>query len=208
MKSFLVANPKGGSGKTTLATNLAGFYARCGHQVMLGGTDRQLSARTWLQARPPELPPIRTWNIEKDSPARPPRGTSHAVLDSPAGLHGRALERVLKAVSRVIVPVQPSFFDIAATRQFLELLLAEKAIRKERIQVAIVGMRVDARTRSAAELERFLSAYDLPVLTYLRDTQLYVQVAANGMTLFDFPGSRVEKDIEQWRPIIDWAGSD
>jgi len=104
--------------------------------------------------------------------------------------------------------VQPSFFDIAATRQFLELLLAEKAIRKERIQVAIVGMRVDARTRSAAELERFLSAYDLPVLTYLRDTQLYVQVAANGMTLFDFPGSRVEKDIEQWRPIIDWAGSD
>lgn len=69
-------------------------------------------------------------------------------------------------------------------------------------------MRVDARTRSAAELERFLSAYDLPVLTYLRDTQLYVQVAANGMTLFDFPGSRVEKDIEQWRPIIDWAGSD
>ena len=72
----------------------------------------------------------------------------------------------------------------------------------------VVTARECARTRSAAELERFLSAYDLPVLTYLRDTQLYVQVAANGMTLFDFPGSRVEKDIEQWRPIIDWAGSD
>ena len=115
---------------------------------------------------------------------------------------------MLKAVSHVIVPVQPSFFDITATRQFLELLLSEKAIRKERIQVAIVGMRVDARTRSAAELERFLSAYDLPVLSYLRDTQLYVQVAANGMTLFDLPGSRVEKDMEQWRPIIDWACAD
>lgn len=101
------------------------------------------------------------------------------------------------------MPVQPSFFDIAATRQFLELLLAEKAIRKERIQVAIVGMRVDsANTLRRRAFERFLSAYDLPVLTYLRDTQLYVQVAANGMTLFDFPGSRVEKDIEQWRPII------
>ncbi len=208
MKAFLVANPKGGSGKTTLATNLAGYFARRGHQVMLGDTDRQLSARTWLQIRPAELPPIRSWSIEKDSPARPPRGTSHAILDSQAGLHGKALERVLKAVSRVIVPVQPSFFDVAATRQFLELLLLEKAIRKERVQVAIVGMRVDARTRSAAELERFLSAYDLPVLAYLRDTQLYVQVAANGMTLFDLPESRVEKDMEQWRPIVDWACAD
>ena len=70
MKSFLVANPKGGSGKTTLATNLAGFYARCGHQVMLGDTDRQLSARTWLQARPPELPPIRTSSRPAAGPCR------------------------------------------------------------------------------------------------------------------------------------------
>ena len=146
--------------------------------------------------------------MEKDAPAKPPRGTSHAVLDSQAGLHGKALERILKVVSHVIVPVQPSFFDIAATRQFLDLLLSEKAIRKERIHVAIIGMRVDTRTRSAAELERFLSSYDLPVLAYLRDTQLYVQVAANGMTLFDLPASRVEKDMEQWRPIIDWVRSD
>lgn len=208
MKSFLVANPKGGSGKTTLATNLAGYFARNGHRVMLGDTDRQLSARTWLQLRPSELPPIRTWTMEKDAPAKPPRGTSHAVLDSQAGLHGKALERILKVVSHVIVPVQPSFFDIAATRQFLDLLLSVKAIRKERIHVAIIGMRVNTRTRSAAELERFLSSYDLPVLAYLRDTQLYVQVAANGMTLFDLPASRVEKDMEQWRPIIDWVRSD
>lgn len=208
MKSFVVANPKGGSGKTTLATNLAGYFARCGYRVMLGDTDRQLSTRSWLQVRPCDLPPIRSWCIEKDAPAHPPRGTSHAVLDTPAGLHGKGLERVLRAVSRVIVPVQPSYFDIAATRQFLDTLLSEKAIRKERVHVAVVGMRVDARTRSAAELERFLSAYDLPVLAYLRDTQLYVQVAANGMTLFDLPRSRVERDMEQWRPIIDWVSSE
>ena len=207
MKSFLVANPKGGSGKSTVATNLAGYFAISGHRVMLGDTDRQQSARDWLAVRPTTLPAICTWNVEKDSPARPPKGTTHVVLDTPAGLRGKSLECVLKPVSRVIVPVQPSLFDILATRQFLEVLMAEKAIRKERAYVAVVGMRVDQRTRAAVELERFLDSYDLPVLTYLRDTQLYVQAAANGMTLFDLPPSRTERDMAQWQPIIDWVNS-
>lgn len=207
MKSFLIANPKGGSGKTTLATNLAGYLAKAGCRVMLGDTDRQLSARDWLGVRPSVLPEIRTWEVDRDAPAHPPKGTSHVVLDSPAGLHGKFLEKVLKAVSRVIVPVQPSYFDILATRQFLDVLLEEKAVRKARTHIAVVGMRVDARTRAAAELERFLASYDLPVLTYLRDTQLYVQVAANGMTLFDLPPWRVEKDMAQWRPIVDWVNA-
>jgi chromosome partitioning protein len=207
MKSFLVANPKGGSGKSTVATNLAGYFATCGHRVMLGDTDQQQSARDWLTVRPRALPAISTWNIEKDSPARPPKGTTHVVLDTPAGLRGKSLERVLKPVSRVIVPVQPSLFDILATRQFLELLMEEKAVRKERAYVAVVGMRVDSRTRAAAELERFLDSFDLPVLAYLRDTQLYVQAAANGMTLFDLPRSRTERDMAQWQPIIDWVNS-
>jgi len=123
MKSFLIANPKGGSGKSTLATNLAGYFARCGHHVMLGDTDRQHSARDWLSIRPNALPPIRSWDLEKDQPARPPKDTTHVVLDTPAGLHGKALERVLRQVNRVIVPVQPSLFDILATRAFLETLL-------------------------------------------------------------------------------------
>ena len=205
VKSFLVANPKGGSGKSTLATNLAGYFAKCGHRVMLGDTDRQQSARDWLHLRPAALPAIRAWEISEDSPARPPKGTSHVVLDTPAGLRGKALGRVLKAVSRVIVPVQPSLFDILATRQFLEKLLEERDIRKGKTYVAVVGMRVDARTRAAGKLERFLESYDLPILAYLRDTQLYVQVAANGMTLFDLPPSRAEKDVAQWQPIVDWV---
>ncbi|WP_153111466.1 ParA family protein [Propionivibrio limicola] len=207
MKSYLIANPKGGSGKSTLATNLAGYFARRGHAVMLGDIDRQQSSREWLAIRPETLPAVRGWDIEKDQPARPPKGASHAVLDTPAGLHGKALERVLKQVSRVIVPVQPSLFDILATRRFLDELLEEKAVRKERAFVAVVGMRVDPRTRAAAELERFLSAYDLPVLAYLRNTQLYVQLAANGMTLFDLSAARAAKDLAQWQPIIDWVDS-
>lgn len=205
MSAILIANPKGGSGKSTLATNLAGYFARSGHQVMLGDTDRQQSARDWLAIRPGVLPRIRSWEVEKDLPARPPKGTTHVVLDTPAGLHGKALEKILKQVNRVIVPVQPSLFDILATRHFLDVLLDGKAVRKERTFVAIIGMRVDPRTRAAGELDRFLASYDLPVLTCLRDTQLYVQLAANGMTLFDLSPARAGKDREQWQPIIDWV---
>lgn len=205
MKSILVANPKGGSGKSTLATNLAGYFARSGHRVMLGDTDRQQSARDWLQIRPTVLPPINSWDVAKGLPARPPKGSTHVVLDSAAGLHGKTLERMLGQVDQVIVPVQPSLFDILATRHFLETLLEEKAVRKSRTFVAVVGMRVDSRTRAAGELERFLSSYELPVLTCLRDTQLYVQLAAAGMTLFDLTAARAEKDRAQWQAIIDWV---
>ncbi len=212
MKSFLVANPKGGSGKSTLATNLAGYFAQQGERVMLGDIDRQQSSREWLRLRPPVLPRIDCWEIAREDgrekAARPPKGTRRVVLDTPAGLHGKALERVLKLVNRVIVPVQPSLFDILATRHFLEALLEEKAVRKAQAFVAVVGMRVDVRTRAARELERFLASYDLPVLAYLRDTQLYVQAAANGLTLFDLPPARSEQDRAQWQPIVDWAEAD
>ena len=205
MKAFLVANPKGGSGKSTLATNLAGYFASSRHEVMLGDIDRQQSSRAWLALRPFELPTIDTWQVGPDDIARPPKGTTHVVLDTPAGLHGKMLERVLKLSTRVIVPVQPSLFDMLATRQFLQALLSEKAIRKGRVDVAVIGMRVDARTRAAGELERFFATFELPVLAYLRDTQVYVQATAAGMTLFDLPPSRAERDLEQWQAIIDWV---
>ena len=205
MKAFLVANPKGGSGKSTLATNLAGYFANQGCEVMLGDIDRQQSSREWLGIRPFELPTIDTWEVGHDNIARPPKGTTHVVLDTPAGLHGKMLERVLKLSTRVIVPVQPSLFDMLATRHFLAELLSEKAVRKGKADVAVIGMRVDARTRAAGELERFFATFDLPVLAYLRDTQVYVQATAAGMTLFDPPRSRAERDIEQWQAIIDWA---
>ncbi|MDR0577931.1 MAG: ParA family protein [Candidatus Accumulibacter sp.] len=205
MKSFLIVNPKGGSGKTTLATQLAGYFAQSGRRVMLGDTDRQQSARAWLDVRPSILPRIDGWSAEKDQPLRPPKNTTHVVLDTPAGLHGKALERVVRQVDRIIVPVQPSLFDILATRDFLAALLAEKALRKERAFAAVVGMRVDPRTRAAGELERFMASCGLPVLGHVRDSQLYVQLAANDMTLFDLSPSRVERDLDEWRPILDWV---
>ncbi len=207
MQTFMIANPKGGAGKSTLATNLAGWFAQQSLRVMLGDIDRQQSSREWLKIRPPSLPHIDTWEIEADRPARPPKEVSRVVLDTPAGLHGKKLAQVLKRVNRVIVPLQPSIFDILATQHFLDVLLDEKEIRQHHAFVAVVGMRVDARTRAAAELERFLAGRGLPVLAYLRDTQNYIQAAAHGMTIFDLPPSRTAKDLEQWQSIIEWTGT-
>ncbi len=206
MKVIVVINPKGGSGKSTFATNLAGALAQQGHAVMLGDVDRQQSSREWLMLRPTHLPAIRSWEISEGSPAKPPKGTSHVVLDTPAGLHGKALERVLKHASHVIVPVQPSLFDILATRHFLEELRAIKALRKGQIELGVIGMRVDPRTRAAGELERFIAAYELPVLTYLRNTQLYVHSSASGISLFDLPTHRVARDLGEWQPVMGWLG--
>ncbi len=206
MKSILIANPKGGSGKSTLATNLAGMLAWQGYPVMLGDIDRQQSSREWLRLRPDSLPKISTWELTPEQPARPPAGTSHAVLDTPAGLYDKRLTNVLRVVDQVIVPLQPSIFDILATRDFLNVLLAEKRVRGHQNFLGVVGMRVDARTRAAHELERFLDDVGLPVLAYLRDTQNYVQAAAHGMTIFDLPPSRAMQDWEQWGPIAEWVG--
>ncbi|HUN91189.1 MAG TPA: ParA family protein [Burkholderiaceae bacterium] len=204
MPVILVANPKGGVGKTTVAANLAGWFAYQGWRTMLGDLDRQQSSAAWLGLRPPEAPRIETWRIDPDRVARPPAQVTHVVLDSPAGIHGHMLKDALRVSDRVIVPLQASLFDILATHAFL-LRLGERGVLKEGGRVGILGMRVDARTRAADELHRFVSGLDLPVLGFLRDTQNYVQLAARGLTLWDVAPSRVEKDREQWRPIIDWV---
>jgi chromosome partitioning protein len=202
MPVVVVANPKGGVGKTTLSTHIAGYFASRGHPVMLGDADRQQSSRLWLGLRPAAARPILTWDINADLIARPPKGTTHVVVDTPAGLHGWRFKDVMKMADKVIVPVQPSVFDIFATRAFLDELAANKHADKSKI--ALVGMRVDARTIAADKLHAFVDSLDLPVLSNLRDTQNYVHLAAHGLTMFDVAPGRFEKDLEQWRPICEW----
>lgn len=202
MPVVVIANPKGGVGKSTLSTNVAGYYASRGHAVMLGDADRQQSSALWLRLRPPAARPIQSWTIGDDHVGRPPKGTTHVVLDTPAGLHGGAFKDVLKQADKVLVPLQPSIFDIYATRVFLDELAQSK--HAGRVQVGIVGMRVDARTIAADKLHEFVDGLGLPVLGYLRDTQNYIHLAARGLTLFDVAPSRVDKDLEQWRGICSW----
>jgi len=203
MPVVLIANPKGGVGKSTIAANLAGFFAYAGRTTMLGDLDRQQSASSWLKMRPSALPAIQSWNVDPDGVARPPNGTTHVVIDAPAGVNGSKLSGLLKKVDRIIVPLQASMFDIAATRRFLDELFRNGA-SPERAQVGVLGVRLDPRTRAAEQLDRFVKGLGLPVLGYLRDTQNYVHLAAHGLTLWDVAPGRVQKDLEQWLPILKW----
>ncbi len=199
MKTLLVANPKGGAGKTTLATNLAGYLAAQGEEVFLWDLDRQKSALNWLALRPEHLPPIQRLDSDKHKGNK-----AWLVLDSPAGLHGARLSEMVKRAHKIIVPIVPSVFDINATKVFLEEVIAENSVRKGKAFVAIVGMRVDGRTKAADHLDEFLAPIDLPVFTHLRDTQNYVNAAFEGKSIFDMAPSLVEKDLAQWQPLIDW----
>ncbi len=198
MRVILVANPKGGSGKTTLSTNLAGYLASQGKRVAMLDLDRQKSASEWLAIRDAALPTI---DLLKDGQKG---GSDWLVIDSPAGLHGKNLERALKLAHKVVVPIAPSLFDIRASQEFLAALHAEKAVRKGHSFVGVVGMRVDVRTRAGVTLEQFMAQQDLPVLAHLRNTQHYVNAAFEGKTLFDLPPHVAERDIEQWQDLIDW----
>lgn len=201
MRTVLIANPKGGSGKTTVATNLAGYFATRGRRVILSDLDRQQSAMQWLQRRPYKLPLIRPHDDRKSKAAR---DSEWMIIDSPAGLRGDKLSDAIKQADWVIVPVQPSAFDIGATRDFLELLREEKAIRKQRAFVAMAGVRVDPRTRTAASLQSFMESTGLPILTYLREAQIYRLAAEQGASLFDIRPSLVARDLQQWAPLLHW----
>lgn len=202
MPVVVVANPKGGVGKSTVATNIAGYFASQGHAVMLGDADRQQSSRLWLGLRPAGARPIASWEIGEGLVAKPPRGTTHVVLDTPAALHGNALRDLLRSATKVVVPLAPSVFDIFATRAFLDELAEHR--KASGLQVGIVGTRVDGRTIAAEQLQAFVKGLGLPVLGELRPTQNYVHLAARGLTLFDVAPGRVERDLEQWAGLCRW----
>ena len=201
MRAILVANPKGGSGKTTLATNLAGCLAHAGETVCLWDLDRQHSALEWLKLRPSYLPRI----VRLDERDTLPKRAGWLVLDSPAALHGKRLGELVKEADRVLVPIQPSLFDIAATRDFLAELRQEKAVRKQRTFVGIVGSRVDPRTRAGQQLITYIREHDLPLVGWVRDTTLYVNAAFEGRSIFDLPAWQAERETAMWQPILDWV---
>lgn len=202
MSTILVANPKGGSGKSTLSTNLAGFFAHRKQSVILSDLDRQKSALQWLQRRAEYLPAIQSSNGRKSLDHG--KQVDWTVIDSPAGLHGEKLAAAIKMADWVVVPIQPSVFDRGAALDFIDALKEEKAIRKGRTFVAMVGMRIDGRTKSATQLREFLEEAEFPVITYLRDTQTYVKAAELGMTIFDMRPSFVHQDLVQWAPLTHW----
>ncbi|MCL2309424.1 MAG: ParA family protein [Proteobacteria bacterium] len=204
MQTLLVANAKGGSGKTTLATHTAGWLACSRQRVALQDEDPQRSATSWLARRPAPFPKIGALKPGTGRKEAREQGFTWRVIDSPAGLHGERLRDLIRQADSVLVPLSPSAFDMEATQAFLDAVTEYKAVREQKLAVALVAMRVDARTRSAQELDEFLYGFEFPLITHLRETQVYVHCARDGLTLFDLPPSRGKQDWEQWAPITKW----
>ncbi len=200
MKTILIANPKGGSGKTTLSVNIAAYLANQGQRVALLDLDRQKSASLWVTTRPADLPEIVILNSTKGEEVL----NDSLVIDSPAGLHGKNLAYALKLAKKIIVPISPSLFDLNASRDFLKILVEEKAVRNGKCQIGVVGMRMNARTLAATALEDFLAESGLPILAYLRETQVYVNAAFEGKSLFDLAPYLAFREMEQWDYLLNW----
>lgn len=204
MQTILVANPKGGSGKTTLATNIAGWLAGKRQRVGLQDADPQGSSTQWLSRRPGLFPSIAGFSADAGKKEMKDVGVEWLVVDSAAGTRGEALRDAVRRADAMVVPVSPSVFDMAATADFLKAIGEYKSIREGGLAVGLVAMRVDPRTRAAGELDDFLAEFDFPVVSHLRDTQVYVYCARDGYSVFDLPRSRGEQDWEQWRPLTRW----
>ena len=204
MHTIIIANPKGGSGKTTLATNVAGWLAGKRQRVVLADFDPQRSSAHWLTRRPALMPAITGWTADQDKKAMQEADPQWLVVDLPAGIHGETLRNAVRRADILLVPISPSYFDFEATRAFLAKLAEYKSVKEGKVSIGLVGMRVDARTQSSTELEEFIKEHDFPFVTNLRDTQVYVHAARDGLSVFDMPRSRVEQDWDQWRRLTRW----
>ena len=204
MQTIVIANPKGGSGKTTLATNIAGWIAGKRQRVALVDADPQRSSEQWLARRPRLFPAITGAAADDGKRELKDAGAQWAVIDTAAGTHGDGLREAVRRADVMLVPLSASTFDMAATARFLATLAEFKAVKEGGLALGLVAMRIDARTRAAAELDEFLDGVEFPLVTHLRDTQVYVHCARDGATVFDLPRSRGEHDWEQWKPLTRW----
>lgn len=206
MRRIMVLNPKGGCGKSTLATNLASFYASNGEPVHLVDFDVQGSSMDWLAARPESAGKIQGV-LADDREFLIPHGKGVMIMDAPAAVHGKQLKQYVKRAQTLIIPVLPSPMDTRATAKFIEELLLVGRVSREKTRIAVVANRVREYTLSYHSLERFLDSLSIPFITSLRDTQNYIRAAEQGLGIFELPAYEVRHDLEQWQPLLEWLQS-
>jgi chromosome partitioning protein len=212
MRTILVLNSKGGSGKTTIATNLAGYYAAQGRSVALVDFDAQGSSIDWLRARPADRPRIHGVDAYS-SGLRVPRGTEIVVMDAPARTHDEDLARLVRRAQTIIIPVLPSPVDIRAVRRFFGELRALRTVVETDVKMATVANRVREGMLVANELEDYLyeltlpSGRKFPFLTMLRASANYLRAAERGLSIFEFAPVATATDREYWLPLIRWLES-
>lgn len=213
MQKILVINSKGGCGKTTMATNLASYFATQNLSTALLDFDPQGSSIRWLNLRPQSKPAIygvhvasKTNNtgVTRSFQMRVPPDTERMIIDAPAGATGNELRDLIHLVDTIVVPVLPSSIDIHAVTRFIQELLVMGKVRQKGLNVAVVANRAKKNTLTYRALERFLKSLKLPFVTTLRDTQNYVHAAERGIGIHEMWDKRTDADKSQWRPLMRW----
>jgi chromosome partitioning protein len=211
LQKVVVLNPKGGSGKSTIATNLAAYYAWSGRNVALMDFDPQGSSMRWLRQRPDSAPRIhgiaayeRKMGVTRAFALRTPPGTDRVIVDTPAAVTALQLPELTLDAHAIVVPVLPSDIDIhAASRAIADLLLAGRVHRSER-RLMIVANRARRYTKAFSSLMRFLESLRIPVAAVLRDSQAYVRSAECGLGLHEMKGALLQEDLDTFKPLVDW----
>lgn len=211
MQRIVVLNPKGGSGKTTIASNLAACYAAAGERPALMDIDPQGSSMRWLRKRPADAPPIhgiaafeRSAAVTRSWQTRTPAHCRAVIIDTPAAVDPHAMPDLTRGADAVLVPVMPSDIDIHATAKCIADLLLVAKIRRSEKRIGIIANRVRNNTRVSQSLTRFLSSLDIPLIATLRDAQVYVRSAETGLGVCEMPRWQVEKDLPQWEQVLSW----
>jgi chromosome partitioning protein len=211
MQRIVVLNPKGGSGKTTIASNLAACFAANGHRPALLDLDPQGSSMRWLRKRGDDNPPIhgiagfeRSAAVTRSWQLRIPPECTAVIVDTPAALGAHALPEITRGADAILVPVMPSDIDIHATAKCIADLLLVAKIRRSDERIGIIANRVRANTLVSQSLTRFLGSLDIPLVATLRDTQNYVRSAEAGIGIHEMPRWQVQQDVDHWRPLTDW----
>jgi chromosome partitioning protein len=206
MSVIAVVNRKGGSGKSTLATHFAAVFANVGAAVALGDIDRQQSTRTWLRHRKAsgERTRILGWNVDAKTFVRVPVGIDHVIMDTPGGLTGLDLARVVMYADAIVIPVCLSLFDRTSAADCLAELRTMPRVQSGRCRVAAVGMRIDPNGDAAQRLKEWAAGLSLPLVAVLPQSQAYVCCTERGLTLFDVPQANVEDELAHWKPLLQW----
>lgn len=207
MRHIMVMNAKGGCGKSTLATNLASFYANAGWDVALADYDPQRSSLDWLDRRPEDRAKIVGIAGFEDGLRRVPRSADIVIIDAPARSHGAELTNLVRHAETIIVPVLPSTIDMQASDRFIAELKAVSKIERKEAKIGVVANRVREYTLIFDELDSYLSRLRVPYIASLREAQNYVRAYTRGLGIDELPEYLAWPDWEQWDPLIKWIDS-
>ena len=207
MRHIMVLNPKGGCGKSTLATNIASYYATEGASIGLADYDPQRSSLDWLDRRPDNRPEIIGIAGFESGMRRAPRNLDVVVIDAPARSHGKELTDLVNHAETIVVPVLPSTIDMQATATFVTEFRDVGKIKAKRAKIAAVANRVRDNTLIWDELDAYLTKTRVPYVAALRDAQNYVRAYSRGLGIFELPEYLAWPDWEEWEPLISWLRS-